>query len=325
MLSKRTVVRSCRCFAVVAFATAIGWAPDAGADPILYSFYTDSPTAPPPQVFNAPFELTTPEWALAPPPLLDTNLFYGEAASGPGYWRALAQQSLTETGVYNNFQITVGSMATDLEVSGSSPDVPVPLSVQLNVDGILKNTVIGYGALAASSFTASVSLFEVGNYFPSLVDSTFSIIQLCVADVAGCQHDVTENTTGSSYTFDPVSGNFAMSLISTPIMANVGVNYGAIVNLTTWVHGETANGSTLAQSIADFSHTMTLPLAGAGFLLPDGYVVNSPSMNVANSQWTPPPSFFDEPEAAPTPDAGALFGLGLIGLLAAHRRRRLAA
>ena len=100
---------------------------------------------------------------------------------------------------------------------------------------------------------------------------------------------------------------------------DVPVSFGFSVSVSVDTLTQDVNGG-IASAIAEFGHTVSLPIGMPVFDLPEGYTANAPDSFIVNNRFLPP-SVDPDPTPAPEPGSLALVGLGL-GLAGLLRRRR---
>lgn len=250
--------------------------------------------------------------------------FYSRDAFGsaePGRLRSSSRAAIQLTPavtlglgfVLNGTDSSAGFRLDDVIIGGPGTTVSTPFSMQLE-GGLIASTFaqLGSGIGAESNANASVSVYVTinGNSF----SGTQAISSLWQVD--------TQAGDGSTFEDGLLTGFTGGGVLTTPdMLLPVGTPFTVFLSLATSVSTSSANTIAGSRRQADasslFDSTLSFPLSGPVFNLPEGYTVNSVSGLIVDNRWLGLAE--PDPGPAPVPEPSS-FALILTGLLFLARR-----
>ena len=208
--------------------------------------------------------------------------------------------------VLNGTDSTAAFQLDDVIIGGSGPVVLASFNMQLHGSLIASTFAqLGSGIGAEASANASVSAFVSinGNVF----SGTQAISSLWQVD--------TQSGGGSTFEDGLLIGFDGDEVLTTPAML-LPVNTPITVGLSLSTSVDTTSRSTIlgsrrqADASSLFDSTLSFPLSGPVFNLPDGYTVNSVSGLIVDNRW----QGLAAPQPVPEPPSLALLLAGLLFL-----------
>lgn len=252
-----------------------------------------------------------------------TNFYSRDAfaSAGPGQLRASSEAIIQLTpavtlglGFISNYTSAFAAFRLDdVIIGGPGPSVLGSLNMQL--DGDMNTTAfaqlgdgISYEALGTAFVSVGANID--GNFFDGY-KSTGSVWRV-------------DTQSGDEGTFDYglLTGFTGSGGIVTPtVLLPVGTPFTVVLKLSTEVNTETwhtiLGSRRQAEASSLFENTLSFPLSGPVFNLPDGYTVQSTAGLIVDNGWRG----IDQPEPIPEPSTMLLLGSGLVGLVGLGRKK----
>lgn len=201
-------------------------------------------------------------------------------------------------------QVAGFSRMTDIYVTpqaGYTGPFVVPVSLKLEIDGNLRAEVredAQFVRAAGNGITAKVTLSGANG----LGGTDFNFDNARFDDSVGITNEglATKTVIGSLFTSINLD-------IRRPMTVNMSINGSA---------GVLGGGDSFASSTLNALNTLSFSKTGPAFVLPDGFTVNAPELNIFNNQWIDP-RVTVTPAAVPLPAALPLLlaALGALGLI----------
>jgi len=186
----------------------------------------------------------------------------------------------------------------------------VSTSLNMHLDGGLTATAFaqlafGFGAEVNAYASVSVGAFAAGNFF----SGTQAIARLWEVD--------TGEGGGSTFEDGLLTGFTGNGGITTPQMnVPVGAPFSLSLSLFTSAYTDSRNAiigsGRQAAASSLFDSTLSFPLFGPVFNLPEGYTANSPSGLILDNRWLGPPGPTPDPVSVPEPSSLLLLVTGLL-------------
>lgn len=261
-----------------------------------------------------------------------TFLLQESALASAGGLRATARSTVNvlQPAGAPGFGYSTSASATwffdDLLITG--PGSAVGASLNLTLDGTFGTNIINLSNLFSAILTSSIGISVTGaldaNPFAGSFAQTHDLAAGLFAS-GGC--NPCENTTASAsgiISQGPLPVNLVSPVFTLPVNVPFSFALGLNVSATALYQfgGSSCNDSGCSSafnidSLADFSHTLSLPATGSILNLPDGFTINSSQASIVNNRLV-------SATTIPESNALALVALGLLLLVARGRNRRLA-
>ncbi len=210
--------------------------------------------------------------------------------------------------VLNGTDSSAGFRLDDVIIGGSGPTVAASFNMQLH-GGLVASTFaqLGSGNGAEANANASVSVFALIN--GNLFSGTQAISSLWQVD--------TQSGGGSTFEDGLLTGFDGDATLTTPVMLlPVNTPLTLALSLSTSVDTNAANTILGSRRQADasslFDSTLSFPLSGPVFNLPEGYTVNSVGGLIVDNRWLGLADPGPGPQPVPVPSSLALMFAGLM-------------